>query len=181
MKARILPELLCVIVMSLGCTPKVVKPVCNPSFPVVRDFPVPYLERLQDAIACSKNTGRPILLLFSGWAIGPSPDRPFDVFAEDDIRELLVDRLVLCVLMVDDKQTINEADLDGFPDLQEVPNTIGQRNTMLEQLYFNKQSQPLYVLVNADMVPYSEPLGYSPRKEVGEFVKWMENSLRELP
>lgn len=52
---------------------------------------------------------------------------------------------------------------------------------MLEQLYFNKQSQPLYVLVNADMVPYSEPLGYSPRKEVGEFVKWIENSLRELP
>jgi len=179
MTSAIRAILICTVTMTLGCKAKVVKTTCDSSAPLVRDFPVPYHARLQDAIECSRSTGRPILLLFSGWAIGPSPDRPFDVFEKHDIRTLLDDRLVLCVLMVDDKHPINAADLDGFPTLGETPTTLGQRNSMFQRQYFNKQSQPLYVVVNPEMVPYSEPFGYSPRKKTNEFVEWMEATLHE--
>lgn len=93
------------------------------------------------------------------------------------MQALIKDRLILCVLMVDDKTELQPEDLVDFPQLKANPTTLGQRNSSLENEFFNKTSQPLFTLVNADFAPLAEPTGYVPKKEPELLVNWIMSAL----
>ncbi len=167
----------------ISCGERVVLPSCPMDTPVQMDEwqGVRYRTQLQDALRCSRETGRPVLLVFTGYAVsGYGPHTTWHVFEREDVQRLINDRLVLCALMVDDREPLAPEDLVGFPQLKGNPTTIGQRNSMLEAEFFSKQSQPLYTLVNADMTSLAEPLGYVPKKNAADVVQWIEANLEKL-
>ncbi len=164
-----------------SCQERVVSPACSPDAPVAIGHAngVKFRTHLQDALRCSRETGRPVLLLFDAYA--QSNRACWEVLALDDVQALIRDRLVLCVLMVDDRRLLASEDLTDFPQLKKIPETTGQRNRWLESEYFGKTSQPLYTLVNADFVSLAEPLGYIPKKSPELLVDWIETTLEQLP
>lgn len=103
------------------------------------------------------------------------------MLADDDVQALIRDRLVLCVLMVDDRKALSPEDLVDFPQLKINPVTLGQRNSSLESEFFGKVNQPLFTLVTADFVSLAEPLGYIPKKEAGELEDWIAEALSKIP
>lgn len=167
--------------VALSCQERIVSPACSPDAPVAMGETngVQYRSQLQDALRCSRETGRPILLLFDGYA--QSNRACWEVLANDDVQALIRDRLVLCVLVVDDRKALSPEDLVDFPQLKVNPVTIGQRNSLLEAEFFDKSSQPLFTLVNADFVSLAEPLGYIPKKDAGELADWIEEALTKIP
>jgi hypothetical protein len=167
------------VISAFGCGERVVLPVCPVDAPVAirTERGVAYHEHLQDALSCSRETGRPVLLLFDGYA--QSNRACWDVLGNVDVQALIQDRLVLCVLMVDDRSELQPEDLIDFPQLdQDKPiTTIGRRNSMLESQYFGKTNQPLFTLVNADFASLAEPMGYVPEKEPELLVNWIIGAL----
>lgn len=135
-----------------------------------------YRSHLQDALRCSRETGRPVLLLFSGYAAEPTK-ATWEVLGSADVQALINDRLVLCVLMVDDRKELVSEDLVDFPQLKTNPTTIGQRNSSLEAEFFNNGSQPLFTLVNADFAPLAEPMGYVSKENPELLVNWIMDAL----
>ena len=103
----------------------------------------------------------------------------WEVLGNSAVQALLRDRLVLCVLLVDDGQPLAREDTIGFPPISRtrIPTTIGQRNILLEMEHFKRSSQPLFALVDADFAPLAEPLGYVPRKKPELLVAWLEGAL----
>jgi len=180
MNTRIL--IIALALTALGCRERVVLPACAPDAPVAMAEVngVRYHVHLQDALRCSRETGRPVLLTFHGWA-SASTSAAWDVLSDPDVKALIEDRLVLCVLLVDDRDTLASEDLVGFPQLKSNPTNIGQRNSALEAEFFNKVSQPLFTLVNADFVSLAEPLGYIPKKNANELADWIEEALTKIP
>lgn len=161
----------------MGCGERIEFPVCPVDAPVAirTERGVAYHEHLQDALACSRGTGRPVLLLFDGYA--QSNRACWDVLGNDDVQALIQDRLVLCVLMVDDRTELQPEDLVNFPQLKVNPTTLGQRNSSLEGEFFNRTSQPLFTLVDADFKPLAEPMGYVPKKNPELLSNWIEAAL----
>jgi len=172
-----------VAISALGCSERIMSPTCpvDASVAIRTERGVAYREHLQDALSCSRETGRPVLLLFDGYA--QSNRACWDVLGNDDVQALIQDRVVLCVLMVDDKSELQPQDLIDFPQLdQDKPiTTIGRRNSMLESQYFGKTSQPLFALVDADFASLAEPMGYVPKKEPELLVNWIEATLEQRP
>lgn len=167
--------------VSSSCQERIVSPACSPDAPVVmgESYGVQYRSHLQDALRCSRETKRPVLLLFDGYA--RSNRACWAVLADDDVQALIRDRLVLCVLMVDDRKALSPEDLADFPQLKINPVTLGQRNSSLESEFFGKVNQPLFTLVNADFVPLAEPLGYIPKINADELADWIEEALTKIP
>lgn len=99
------------------------------------------------------------------------------------VQTLIRDRLVLCVLMVDDRKTLVPEDTIGFPLIsrRRIPTTIGQRNILLEMEHFKRSSQPLFTLVDANFVSLAEPLGYVPKKQPELLVNRIEATLERHP
>lgn len=170
------------VLLVFGCKERVVLPACPLDAPVAiaEVNGVRYRAQLQDALRCSRETGRPILLTFHGWA-SSSTSAAWDVLANPDVKALIEDRLVLCVLLVDERDTLSPEDLFGFPQLKGNPTTIGQRNSMLEREFFSKVSQPLFTLVNADFVSLAEPQGYIPKKDPELLIDWIVTTLEQHP
>lgn len=164
-----------------GCEQRVASPVCSADTLVMEEGPnrVRYHIHLQDALRCSRETGRPVLLLFDAYA--QSNRACWDVLANDDVQALIRDRLVLCVLMVDDRELITPDDLIGFPQIKTDPTTIGQRNIGLEREYFATSRQPLFTLVDTEFRPLAEPMGYIPKKSPELLVDWIRSTLDHLP
>lgn len=173
--------ILALMLAAFGCRERVVLPRCAPDVPdAMADVNgVRYRVQLQDALRCSRETGRPVLLTFQGWA-SMSTSAGWDVLADPDVKALVADSLVLCVLLVDDREMISSEDLVGFPPLKSNPTTIGQRNSALEAEFFNSRSQPLFTLVDADLRSLAEPMGYIPKKEPEVLINWIEATLDNL-
>lgn len=166
---------------ALSCQERPVSPSCSPDPPVMmaEHHRVRYRVHLQDALRCSRETGRPVLLVFQSWA-SASTSAGWDVLTDNEVEALIQDRLILCVLLVDDRAELTPEDLIDFPQLDQdkLITTIGRRNSMLESQYFEKTSQPLFTLVNADFAPLAEPMGYVPKNSPDLLVNWIQTSLK---
>lgn len=169
--------------LAIGCHERIVLPDCPPDAPVAmgEHNGVHYRVQLQDALQCSRETGRPVLLLFDAYA--QSNRACWDVLADAQVKALINDHLVLCVLMVDDRGTLSAEDTIGFPPIspERTPTTIGNRNLLLEWEYFGKSSQPLFALVDADFTTLVPPQGHVPAKQPEILVDWVKATLNKHP
>ena len=167
------------LIALLGCRERVQLPPC-PGPAILRwdaDHGVAYHSELQVALRCSRATGRPVLVLFDAYAQS-NHDR-WEVLGNSAVQAIIRDRLVLCVLMVDDRQPLAPEDTIGFPPISHsrIPTTIGHRNILLEIEHFERVSQPLFALVDANFSPLAEPMGYVPGKKPEILVAWLEEAL----
>jgi thiol:disulfide interchange protein len=127
------------------------------------------------AIEIAKKENKPILIDFTGYGCENCRKMEEFVWSEPDILPILQNDIVLASLYVDDKEELPEAEqtkIDlGEGQVKKVK-TIGDRWSLFQQVNFNNNSQPHYVLVTPDGKVINTPVsGYMPKEDFKKFLE----------
>ncbi len=126
------------------------------------------------AVEIAQKEGKPILIDFTGYGCENCRKMEEFVWSEPDILPILQNDVVLASLYVDDKEELPEdqktkVDL-GDGQLQKI-NTIGDRWSRFQQVNFNNNSQPHYVLVTPEGKVINSPVsGYMSKEDFKKFL-----------
>ena len=97
------------------------------------------------------------------------------VWSQDDILPLLQNDVVIASVYVDDKEELPEAEqmkIDMGGGQMKKIKTIGDKWSMFQQVNFNNNSQPHYVLVTPDQKVINTPVsGYMPKDDFKKFLE----------
>jgi thiol:disulfide interchange protein len=131
---------------------------------------------LNEGIAYAKRVNKPILLDFTGWNCANCRKMEENVWNKPGVYELIRDKYVLISLYTDDKHELKApyaaytSKFDG-----KLKDTEGEMWTDLEGTFFNKNSQPFYVLLSAksnDLKVLNAPVAYTP--EINKYKDFLE-------
>ncbi|MCJ8153591.1 thioredoxin family protein [Chryseobacterium sp. SSA4.19] len=127
------------------------------------------------AVELAKKENKPILIDFTGYGCENCRKMEEFVWSESDILPILQNDVVLASLYVDDKEELPEdqktkIDL-GEGQVKKVK-TIGDRWSLFQQVNFNNNSQPHYVLITPDGKVINTPVsGYMPKEDFKKFLE----------
>jgi len=128
-----------------------------------------------NAVELAKKENKPILIDFTGYGCENCRKMEEFVWSEPDILPILQNDIVLASLYVDDKEEL-PADQQTKIDLGEGQvkkvKTIGDRWSLFQQVNFNNNSQPHYVLITPDGKVINTPVsGYMDKKDFKKFLE----------
>lgn len=126
------------------------------------------------AIELAKKENKPVLIDFTGYGCENCRKMEEFVWSEPDILPILQNDVILASLYVDDKEALPENEqtkIDmGNGQLKKIK-TIGDKWSLFQQVNFNNNSQPHYVLVSPDGKVINTPVsGYMPKEEFKKFL-----------
>lgn len=127
------------------------------------------------AIELAKKEGKPILIDFTGYGCENCRKMEEFVWSEPDILPILQNDVVLASLYVDDKEELPENQKTkinlGDGQVKKVK-TIGDRWSLFQQVNFNNNSQPHYVLLTPDGKVINTPVsGYMEKEKFKKFLE----------
>ena len=132
-----------------------------------------------EGLAAAKQTNKPILLDFTGWACVNCRKMEENVWSENDIYTIIKEEYILISLYVDDRKSLPEHQQFDFirpnNSLKKIK-TIGDKWATFQALNFNKVSQPYYVLLNTDLEILSVPQQYTDRDT---YYNWLLEGLKQ--
>lgn len=126
------------------------------------------------AIELAKKENKPVLIDFTGYGCENCRKMEEFVWSEPDILPTLQNEVILASLYVDDKEELPEneqtkVDL-GNGQMKRIK-TIGDKWSLFQQVNFNNNSQPHYVLVTPDGKVINTPVsGYMPKEDFKKFL-----------
>lgn len=127
------------------------------------------------AMELAKKENKPVLIDFTGYGCENCRKMEEFVWSEPDILPILQNDLVLASLYVDDKEELPEAEqtkIDMGEGQMKKIKTIGDRWSMFQQVNFNNNSQPHYVLITPDGKVINTPVsGYMPKEDFKSFLE----------
>ena len=127
------------------------------------------------AIELAKKENKPILIDFTGYGCENCRKMEEFVWSEPDILPTLQNEVILASLYIDDKEELPEAEqtkIDlGNGQLKRIK-TIGDKWSLFQQINFNNNSQPHYVLVTPEGKVINTPVsGYMPKEDFKKFLE----------
>lgn len=131
-----------------------------------------------EGIAHAKETNKPILLDFTGWACVNCRRMEENVWSDPKIFPMLRDEYVLISLYVDDRKALPKAEQFDFQyDSGRIKtiSTVGQKWGTFQTINFNAASQPYYVLLSPELEVLSAPVQYV---DVPTYENWLKSGLK---
>jgi len=132
----------------------------------------------EKALQLAKESNKPILIDFTGWACVNCRKMEENVWTQPEIQELIEKNFVLVSLYVDDRQKLKAEDQFLFTseDGSKKPiRTVGDKFITLQSENFKNASQPLYAIITGDEKLLNLPVGYTP--DVDEYAAWLKSGL----
>lgn len=137
---------------------------------------------LDEGIAAAKSENKPILLDFTGWTCVNCRKMEEQVWSQSNIYKILSEDYVIISLYVDD----NEKELPKDEQFQYLRSngtvkdieTYGDKWTALQTANFQNNSQPYYVLLNADMELLNVTNAYEPNSDA--YYQWLKTGLENF-
>jgi thiol:disulfide interchange protein len=131
-----------------------------------------------EGLAAAKESNKPILLDFTGWACVNCRKMEENVWSEQDIYQTLKDDYILISLYVDD----NEKELPAAQQFDFLKKngkvkkikTIGDKWSTFQVINFKNASQPYYILMNADLEILNTPQQYTDRDT---YFRWLQKGI----
>ncbi|WP_332020094.1 protein-disulfide reductase DsbD family protein [Kaistella sp.] len=127
-----------------------------------------------EAIEMAKKENKPLLIDFTGYGCENCRKMEEFVWSEPDILPILQNDVVLASLYVDDKELLPENEqtsIDMGNGQKKKIKTIGDKWSLFQQINFNNNSQPHYVLVSPDGKVINTPVsGYMPKEDFKNFL-----------
>ena len=127
------------------------------------------------ALEIAQKENKPVLVDFTGYGCENCRKMEEYVWSEPDILPLLQNDLILASLYVDDKESLPESEqtkIDLGDGQMKKIKTIGDRWSMFQQVNFNNNSQPHYVLVTPDGKVINTPVsGYMTKEDFKKFLE----------
>ena len=140
---------------------------------------LPCYHDLNEGLAVAKKQNKPILLDFTGWNCANCRKMEENVWNKPGVFELIRDKYVLISLFTDDKHELKApyaAYTSAFDN--KLKDTEGEMWTDLEATFFNKNSQPFYVLVCPNLKVLNAPTAYTP--DVEKYKAFLECGLEKF-
>lgn len=131
------------------------------------------------ALELAKQTGKPLLLDFTGWACVNCRKMEENVWPDPVVKELIENKFILVSLYVDDRKPLpdDEQFLYVTANGSKKPiRTVGDLYATFQSENFHTASQPLYVLLGPDEKLLNNPVAYTPN--IAEYAKWLEEGLK---
>ncbi|MEM1328247.1 MAG: cytochrome c biogenesis protein CcdA [Bacteroidota bacterium] len=131
---------------------------------------------LEEGMVKAKESGKPILLDFTGHGCVNCRKMEDNVWGETGVYELIRDDYILVSLYVDDRKPLEQpyaSPIDGS-----TRRTVGNKWADFQLLQFGKQSQPYYVLMSSDGKVLNTPVPNTPDKE--KYQKFLECGLQQF-
>ena len=127
-----------------------------------------------EAIKTAQKENKPVLIDFTGYGCENCRKMEEFVWTEPDILELLQNEVILASVYIDDKELLPENEqtsIDMGGGQKKKIKTIGDKWSMFQQVNFNNNSQPHYVLVTPDGKVINKPIsGYMPKDDFKKFL-----------
>lgn len=127
------------------------------------------------AIEIAQKEKKPVLIDFTGYGCENCRKMEEFVWSEPDILPILQNDVILASLYVDDKEELPadaQTKIDMGNGQMKKIKTIGDRWSMFQQVNFNNNSQPHYVLVTPDGKVINTPVsGYMPKEDFKKFLE----------
>lgn len=127
------------------------------------------------AIELAKKENKPVLIDFTGYGCENCRKMEEFVWSEPDILPILQNEVVLASLYVDDKEALPENEqtsIDMGNGQKKKVKTIGDKWSLFQQINFNNNSQPHYVLVSPEGKVINTPVsGYMPKEDFKAFLE----------
>lgn len=128
-----------------------------------------------EALAHAKDTGKPLLVDFTGWACVNCRKMEANVWTHPEVERRLREDVILVSLYVDDKRELPEAEQTirklGKKDF--VIKTIGNKWSYFQAERFNINSQPYYVLMDAQENVLGVSEGYN--SSVPDYIDFLDS------
>lgn len=132
------------------------------------------LNDYEKALALSKQTGKPLLIDFTGWACVNCRKMEENVWTQPAVKEAIEKNFILVSLYVDDRQKLPEDQQFVYTNAAGEKKsivTVGDKFATFQTENFRNASQPLYVMVSPDEKLLTHPVGYTP--DADEYLKWL--------
>lgn len=127
------------------------------------------------AIEEAKKQNKPVLIDFTGYGCENCRKMEEFVWSEPDVLPILQNEIILASLYIDDKEELPEnqqTSVDMGNGQKKKIKTIGDRWSMFQQINFNNNSQPHYVLVTPDGKVINTPVsGYMDKEDFKKFLE----------
>ena len=128
-----------------------------------------------EAIEVAKKENKPVLIDFTGYGCENCRKMEEFVWSQDDILPMIQNDVILASVYVDDKEELPENEqikIDMGEGQMKKIKTIGDKWSLFQQVNFNNNSQPHYVLVTPDQKVINTPVsGYMPKEDFKKFLK----------
>ena len=128
-----------------------------------------------EAVELAKKENKPILIDFTGHGCENCRKMEEFVWSQPDILPILQNEVVLASLYIDDKDELpqdQQMKIDMGNGQMKKIKTIGDRWSMFQQINFENNSQPHYVLVTPDNKVINTPVsGYMDKEDFKKFLE----------
>lgn len=135
------------------------------------------------AIELAKKANKPVLIDFTGFGCENCRKMEEYVWSEPDILPILQNEVILASVYVDDREELpkdEQLSIDMGNGMKKKIVTIGDKWSMFQQVNFNNNSQPHYVLVTPDQRVINTPVsGYMSKEKFKKFLTCGINYYKE--
>ena len=130
-----------------------------------------------DAIAAAKESGKPLLIDFTGYACANCRKMEENIWPNEEVNKLMKENFELASLYVDDKKILpaDKQYISKYDDEKKI--SVGDKNLDIEITKFNNNAQPLYCIVDANGKLIVQPFSYTNKPE--EFLKFLNSGLKK--
>jgi thiol:disulfide interchange protein len=129
----------------------------------------------QQALLLSQQTGKPILIDFTGWACVNCRKMEEQVWVEPSVANYIRENFILVSLYVDDRKPLPASEqvlVQEANGTERELKTVGDRWANFQSKNFKQVTQPLYVILSKDELLLNHPIGYT--ADVKEYREWLE-------
>ena len=136
----------------------------------------PHTDDFDAALQMSANTGKPIMLDFTGHGCVNCREMEAAVWSDDRVIETMREDYIVASLYVDDKTELAQPfQVEGEHGKKMWITTVGEKWTYLQNYKFGGSAQPFYVIVDAHGDPLASPYSYNP--DVDAYIRFLDNGL----
>lgn len=136
-----------------------------------------------EAIEEGKKQNKPVLIDFTGYGCENCRKMEEFVWSQPDVLPLMNDDMIIASVYVDDKEELPESEqtkIDMGGGQMKKIKTVGDRWSMFQQVNFNNNSQPHYVMVTPDQKVINTPVsGYMPKEDFKKFLNCAINYFKD--
>jgi thiol:disulfide interchange protein DsbD len=128
----------------------------------------------KQALACAKAQGKPLFVDFTGHGCVNCRKMEENVWSNPDVLKRLKNDFVVVSLYVDERKELPQADWYTSTFDKELKKTVGEQNTDLQITRYATNSQPLYVILDANEKPLAAPKAFD--TDVDAYIQFLDDA-----